>query len=96
MYYQLDKKSEKLKDIWIKLAEKMEGIVKVGAVNCQNNEDICKENNINRYPTILCFPSDSSQPAIKYKIRKSVKRLADFAVKHMENYVQIINDDNFD
>ncbi len=41
MYYKLDKKSEKLKDMWIKLANKMEGIVKVGAVNCANNEEIC-------------------------------------------------------
>ena len=33
-YYKLDKKSERLKDIWKQLAEVMDGIVKVAAINC--------------------------------------------------------------
>jgi len=43
MYYKPDKKSEKLKDIWIKLADKMNGIVKVSAVNCADSQGICEE-----------------------------------------------------
>ena len=36
-YYKLDKKSERLKDIWKQLAEVMDGIVKVAAINCEES-----------------------------------------------------------
>ena len=64
MFYEPgNKKCEKLKDIWIKLAEKMDGILKIAAVNCKENGEICEEYlAINKnYPKILGFPANSNE-----------------------------------
>ena len=87
LYYKPTEKTKKLIDIWKKLAEVSEGIFKVAAVNCDESEEICDENDIKLFPTILCFPSASSKPPSEFKIRISLKRLAEFAVKHMDNFV---------
>jgi protein disulfide-isomerase A1 len=86
-YYKLDKKSERLKDIWKQLAEVMDGIIKVAAINCEESPELCDEQDIKIYPTILCFKADSSKPPSKFNIRISTRRLADFAINHLEDYV---------
>ena len=42
-YHPGEGKSRALKDEWIKLSEKLYGIVKIAAVNCDEEEELCEE-----------------------------------------------------
>lgn len=60
MYYKNNDKSRKLSETWKKLSTKMDGIVKVSAVNCEENKEICDEelSGNARFPVILAFPAN--------------------------------------
>lgn len=51
-----------LKPIWIDLADNLDGKVKVGAVDCTNNEQTCREFGVQGYPTIKFFGANKDRP----------------------------------
>lgn len=57
LYFYNSKKKEcqDFKDEYVKLAAKMYGITKVGAVDCHNEEELCEEFGVFKVTKILVF-----------------------------------------
>ena len=53
---------------WRGAARALAGAVRVGAVNCQEEWNLCRQQGINAYPTLIYSPA--AGPAIRYKVRK--------------------------
>lgn len=41
---------------WRKMARELEGVIRVGAVNCQDEWHLCQEQGIHGYPALVFFP----------------------------------------
>lgn len=95
-FYKLsDKKSRDLKDEWITLANKLYGIIKVAAVNCDDEEELCEEYDVKAYPTILYFPENTASKHEVYKGDKNYAGVSNFAVSKMQSFVRFVNSNNF-
>ncbi len=53
-----DEESKKWKDEYNTLAEKMYGIIKIGAIDCREEEELCEEFSVYTHPTIKVFTED--------------------------------------
>ena len=59
-YKPREEESKKIKDEYRMLAEKMYGIIKIGAVDCEEDEEVCEEFSVYSTPTILIFTENYS------------------------------------
>ncbi|CAG8444803.1 380_t:CDS:2 [Diversispora eburnea] len=87
-----------------KAAENLKGLVKVGAVDCndQMNKNVCNAYQIKGFPTIKLFPSKlspvSQEPGKVYKSAKdyngprTAKGIVDFAIPEIPSFVQLISE----
>lgn len=46
---------KQLKDEYRLLAEKMYGIIKIGAIDCEEDEEVCEEFSVYSVPTMMIF-----------------------------------------
>jgi DnaJ family protein C protein 16 len=79
------------------LSLKYRDLFTLGVVNCEFEEEICQsEFSIYNPPMFVAYTSNIKHDGIKY-IEPSLKvnKLANFAAKLLENFVQHINDGNF-
>ena len=95
-YKPSDKKSRDMKDEWINLANKLYGIIKIAAVNCEDDEELCEEYEVKQIPTILCFPDNTALKHEVYKGEKTYQKISDFAVSKMQSFVRFVNSKNFE
>ena len=59
LFYDVSKQdSQDLKDEYKMLAEKMFGIIQVGAIDCRDEEELCEEFAVYEYPVIKIFTED--------------------------------------
>lgn len=54
------KKCQDFKDEYIKVAEKMYGIIKVGAIDCTKEEELCEEFGVFDIPQLMIFTESYS------------------------------------
>jgi DnaJ family protein C protein 10 len=54
-----------LAPVWRKLAKKLEGVIRIGAVNCEDDWRLCSQVGIQSYPTLLYY-----QPVIRFIVNK--------------------------
>lgn len=45
-----------LAPVWRRIAKELEGVVRIGAVNCEDDWHLCSQINIRSYPTLLHYP----------------------------------------
>lgn len=95
-YKPSDKKSRDMKDEWINLANKLYGIIKIAAVNCEDEEELCEEYEVKQIPTILYFPDNTALKHEVYKGEKTYQKVSDFAVSKMQSFVRFVNSKNFE
>lgn len=96
-FYSLKSKAcEELKEEWIEMANKLYGIIKVAAVNCDEEEELCEEYNVKSYPTIIYYPDNTAKDHEVYTGLKTYKAMSDFAVSRMQSFVRIVNSKNID
>eukprot|EP01095_Lingulamoeba_sp_RSL-Kostka_P010694 TRINITY_DN389_c0_g1_i1.p1 TRINITY_DN389_c0_g1~~TRINITY_DN389_c0_g1_i1.p1 ORF type:complete len:396 (+),score=145.32 TRINITY_DN389_c0_g1_i1:112-1299(+) len=81
------------------VATNLKGIVKVGAINCdeESNKQLCGMFGIQGFPTLKLFPSERTEnpyqkgapwkKPIDYQQARSAPALANFALSHLPNYV---------
>lgn len=48
-----------LAPVWRTLAKEMEGVIRFGAVNCEDEWQLCRSLNIRSYPSLYLYPSVS-------------------------------------
>ncbi len=58
--------SHQYKDEYIRLAEKLYGIIKVAALNCQAEEELCEEFSIYEHPQTLIFTENMKDDGERY------------------------------
>lgn len=90
--------SKRYKDVWKECAEKLYGIVTVAAVNCHEEKEdaLCEEFGVYSTPQILVFPANIAADGIKYEGEMTYQAISNFATSHMESFVRLVNDDNFE
>ncbi|KAG2453652.1 hypothetical protein HYH02_001865 [Chlamydomonas schloesseri] len=63
---------------WSAVAKSLKGVVKVGAVNCEEAKELCSAHGVRGYPTIQAFvPGSPSKP---YNGDRSAKAISDWAL----------------
>ncbi len=85
-----DEESKRLKDEYRALAEKMYGVLKVGAVDCQEDEELCEEFAVYSIPTIMVFQENYSDDGERYTGKPEWKSIANFATAKMQSFVQLV------
>lgn len=45
-----------LAPVWRKIAKDLEGVIRIGAVNCEDDWHLCTQVGIQSYPTLLHYP----------------------------------------
>lgn len=91
-----DEESKKLKDEYRTLAEKMYGIIKVGAVDCSEDEELCEEFSVYQVPTLMIFQESYSDDGEKYTGEMNWKSISRAATKMMQSFVSIVTSDNYE
>jgi len=66
------KECQEFKDKYIELAAKLYGIVKVGAIDCRSEEELCEEFSVYDIPKILLFTEDISDDGEMYRGKQEV------------------------
>ncbi|XP_012257998.2 dnaJ homolog subfamily C member 10-like [Athalia rosae] len=54
-----------LAPVWRQIAKELEGVVRIGAVNCEDDWHLCRQINIRSYPTLLHYVRHSTH-GVKY------------------------------
>jgi len=93
LFYKYGEK--KLVEVFKSLATKSIGLFKIAAVNCEEDEEICEEFNVEKHPMILYFSDNSNDSEEAYKGNKTVEDLFSFASKHMQNFVKKLDKENY-
>lgn len=84
MFYDVSKKeSQDLKDEYKLLAEKMFGIIKVGAIDCHEDEELCEEFAAYDTPKIRIFTENANDDGYVYEGKKEWKAISASAAAKM-------------
>lgn len=74
----------------------MYGIIKVGAINCGNEEELCEEFSAFEIPQILIFSESFNEDGERYRGNLELNSLANAAAKKMQSFVSIVSEQNYD
>ena len=86
--YALTPESVKIAPIWRKLANKMKGIIKVAAIDCEANPKVTEAYGIYQYPTIKLLSKDRVETYTSDNF--NLKTLAEFATRRLVSHVHNI------
>ncbi|KAE8580734.1 hypothetical protein XENTR_v10024516 [Xenopus tropicalis] len=78
---------------WRKFAKEMDGLLRIGAVNCGDNRGLCRSQGINGYPS-LCIYKAGMNP-VKYHGERSKDQLVRFAMPYVSSTVKELWAGNF-
>ena len=62
---------------WRELAKQLDGVVKIGAVNCMDDWALCNQEQIHGFPSLVMYPS-----RVRYEHAKTLDQLLAFALSH--------------
>ena len=71
----------------------MDGIVRVGAVNCQDDYMLCRQQNIQSYPTLLFYGSAGT---LRFQGPKELDELVQFVVDNLDDQIFRLRQANFE
>jgi len=74
----------------------MYGIIKVGAVECEDDEELCEEFSVYNVPTIMVFQENYNDDGEKFTGKQDWKSIANFATKKMQSFVSIVTSETYD
>jgi len=89
-----DDDSVEAKPEYIKFADTFKDFLKVSAVNCRLQRDICSGASITRFPAVRWFPEDKGKPPEVFEGDVSAKTLGRFASDTMPDYTVALQDRN--
>lgn len=75
--------SKNLKEEYKTLSEKMFGILKVAAMDCKAEEELCEEFGVYESPVIKIFTENSRDDGTKFEGKKEWKAISSAASKKM-------------
>jgi protein disulfide-isomerase A6 len=98
LFYDLTKKeSRDLKEEYSTLASKMYGIIKVGAIDCHEEEELCEEFQVydSNPPVVKIFTEYAADDGVKHMGKMEWKSISNTAASKMQSFVSIVNKDNY-
>ncbi|KAM4697867.1 dnaJ homolog subfamily C member 10 [Rhinophrynus dorsalis] len=78
---------------WREFAKEMDGLIRIGAVNCGDDRMLCRSQGINSYPSLYIFKTGMNP--IKYYGERSKNDLVNFAMKFVSSTVTELWAGNF-
>ncbi|XP_048390279.1 dnaJ homolog subfamily C member 10 isoform X3 [Stegostoma tigrinum] len=78
---------------WREFAKEMDGVIRIGAVNCGDNRMLCRSKGITSYPSLYIFKP--GEGAVKYVGDRSKEQLIQFAMKYVTTQVTELWSGNF-
>jgi len=78
------------------LAEKMFGILKVGAIDCHEEEELCEEFSVFEQPVIKIFTENAHDDGEKFTGKKEWKAISNAAAAKMQSFVSVVNSGNYE
>ncbi|XP_015417438.1 PREDICTED: dnaJ homolog subfamily C member 10 isoform X3 [Myotis davidii] len=70
---------------WRDFAKEVDGLLRIGAVNCGDDRMLCRMKGVNSYPSLFIFRSGMA--AVKYHGDRSKDSLVSFAMQHVRSSV---------
>jgi curved DNA-binding protein CbpA len=93
-YGSRSRKSREFTGVWNNLANRLEGFAKIAAVNCDINEDTCREYNVKKYPVIYIFPPGEDE-AFLYTGSKDYRSINDFVLTNLPGKLESLTSSSF-
>jgi len=87
---------KKFKDEYVSISEKLYGIIKVGAINCKEEEELCEEFGVFDIPQIVIFTENYSDDGERYRGKMEASNIMGSAAKKMQNFVSVVSSTNYD
>ncbi|GJP76196.1 hypothetical protein CLOP_g6565 [Closterium sp. NIES-67] len=81
---------QRLKPDYIKAATATKGIVRFGAINCDEHKSIASEYGIRGFPTLKLFGANKKRPE-DYNGARTAKAMSDAAVAALPNHVTVLS-----
>ncbi|KAG8432515.1 hypothetical protein GDO86_016963 [Hymenochirus boettgeri] len=78
---------------WRNFAKEMDGLIRIGAVNCADNRMLCRSQGINSYPSLYIFKTGMNP--VKYYGDRSKDHLVNFAMQYVSSTVTELWAGNF-
>ncbi|KAK7081976.1 DnaJ subfamily C member 10 [Halocaridina rubra] len=79
-----------LAPVWREVAREMEGVVRIGAVNCDDDYHLCSMQGIRSYPTLISYPG-----SVFYHREKSKEEVIDFILQQVQSSTLRLSSANF-
>ncbi|KAL4217269.1 DnaJ subfamily C member 10 [Mactra antiquata] len=80
-----------LAPVWREVGRELDGVVRIGAVNCEDEWQLCRMQGIRSYPSLMMYPARE-----KYYGDKSRRDLVKYALKHTRVKVNELWSGNFE
>lgn len=74
----------------------MYGIIKVGAIDCIEDEELCEEFQIYSYPTLMIFTENILDDGEKYTGKMEWKEITKVTSPKMQNFVSVVTEQNYE
>lgn len=84
---------------WERLASRLDGVARVGAVDADAAADLVSRYSVDGYPTILVFAGrvvGDARPSVEFSGDRSVTALADYVKAHLPTYVAVVRPSGVD
>uniref|UniRef100_A0AC11BYA7 DnaJ heat shock protein family (Hsp40) member C10 n=1 Tax=Ovis aries TaxID=9940 RepID=A0AC11BYA7_SHEEP len=78
---------------WRDFAKEVDGLLRIGAVNCGDDRMLCRMKGVNSYPSLFIFRSGMA--AVKYYGDRSKESLMNFTMQHVRSTVTELWTGNF-
>ncbi|XP_048776636.2 dnaJ homolog subfamily C member 10-like [Ostrea edulis] len=75
---------------WREVAKELEGVIRIGAVNCEDDYMLCQQNGIHSFPSLVMFPDRE-----KYHGNRGIRDLVRYALKFVKADVIELWEGNF-
>ncbi|XP_054721124.1 dnaJ homolog subfamily C member 10-like [Uloborus diversus] len=75
---------------WRELARELKGVIRIGAVNCEEDWGLCRARNIYSYPSLMFYPNDE-----KYHGSKETEAMIEYVLQKLPNHVIKLTSSNF-
>ena len=74
----------------------MFGIIKVGAIDCLNEEELCEEFAVYDSPSIKIYTEMMNDDGITYRGKKQWKSISAAASQKMQSFVRTVTEENYE
>lgn len=74
---------------WREMAQELQGVIRVGAINCEDDWSLCRMQGINSYPSLVLYPKKE-----KYHGDRNTQALVDHAMRAITASVHKLNRGN--